>query len=100
CSLRFSGERALPQSTTRAAQQSTRMSSGCVWQAAPSFAYTCASRDMSLQHSHPAGVSSSVVWGIVVRQEILRAGLTALVDERDDEDAVVAQMVDDAPGVG
>jgi hypothetical protein len=42
----------------------------------------------------------SVARGQVVRQEILRAGLTALVDERDDEDAVVAQMVDDAPGVG
>jgi hypothetical protein len=33
-------------------------------------------------------------------EQVLLAGLTALVDERHDEDAVVTQVVDDAPGVG
>jgi hypothetical protein len=41
-----------------------------------------------------------VAWGLIVRQQVLLAGLTALVDERHDEDAVVTQVVDDAPGVG
>ena len=41
-----------------------------------------------------------VAWGLIVRQQVLLPGLTALVDERHDEDAVVTQVVDDSPGVG
>ena len=47
-----------------------------------------------------AARSGSVARRIVVRQEVWRAGQTTLVDERHDEDALVAQMADDAPGVG
>ena len=48
----------------------------------------------------PCAVSGSVAGRIVVRQELFGARLTALVDERHDEDGAVAQVVDNAPGVG
>ena len=51
-------------------------------------------------HSRVTVRSGSVARRLVVRQEVLDAWLTALMDERHDEGAVVAQMVDDAPGVG
>jgi hypothetical protein len=51
--------------------------------------------DSSVQHPRPTGpitvlgkrlarnlMSGSVAWGLVVRQEVFHAGLTALVDER------------------
>ena len=44
--------------------------------------------------------AASVAGWLVILQEVFDAGLPSLMDERDDEDAVVAQQVDDAPGVG